>query len=422
MWAISIKTIKLIKIGTLPFLMQPFTIKYRPKKTDEIIGQDTAIKKLKNFVVDFKRQRKNAAMIHGPSGIGKTISAHALANEFGLEILEVNASDVRNADQINSMVGSAVSQQSLFSKGKIILVDEIDGLSGTKDRGGLQAIIKLIEKSSFPLVLTATNPWDYKFNKLRRKTEMIEFTPLDYLSIFEILKEICNNEKIKFEEMILKGLARRAGNDARAAINDLQTLTIEAKELTKKSLEDLGERNKEDSIINALFKIFKTTDPRVAIGAFDNVRENLDEQLLWLDENLPKEYTKPEDLANAYDKLSKSDVFNRRIRRWQHYRFLVYINALITAGIAVSKKEKYKHHVQYKPTGKLLKLWWAKQKSMKKKAIAERIAEKTHSSTKRVLKDTLPYLQASFKKNKNFRDELINELDLSSEEVEWLRK
>ena len=422
MRAISIKTIKLIKIGTLPFLMQPFTIKYRPKKTDEIIGQDTAIKKLKNFVVDFKRQRKNAAMIHGPSGIGKTISAHALANEFGLEILEVNASDVRNADQINSMVGSAVSQQSLFSKGKIILVDEIDGLSGTKDRGGLQAIIKLIEKSSFPLVLTATNPWDYKFNKLRRKTEMIEFTPLDYLSIFEILKEICNNEKIKFEEMILKGLARRAGNDARAAINDLQTLTIGAKELTKKSLEDLGGRNKEDSIINALFKIFKTTDPRVAIGAFDNVRENLDEQLLWLDENLPKEYTKPEDLANAYDKLSKSDVFNRRIRRWQHYRFLVYINALITAGIAVSKKEKYKHHVQYKPTGKLLKLWWAKQKSMKKKAIAERIAEKTHSSTKRVLKDTLPYLQASFKKNKNFRDELITELDLSSEEVEWLRK
>ena len=402
--------------------MQPFTIKYQPKKTDEIIGQDTAIKKLKNFVVDFKRQRKNAAMIYGPSGIGKTISAHALANEFGLEILEVNASDVRNADQINSMVGSAVSQQSLFSKGKIILVDEIDGLSGTKDRGGLQAIIKLIEKSSFPLVLTATNPWDYKFNKLRRKTEMIEFTPLDYLSIFEILKEICNNEKIKFEEMILKGLARRAGNDARAAINDLQTLTIEAKELTKKSLEDLGERNKEESIINALFKIFKTTDPRVAIGAFDNVRENLDEQLLWLDENLPKEYTKPEDLANAYDKLSKSDVFNRRIRRWQHYRFLVYINALITAGIAVSKKEKYKHHVQYKPTGKLLKLWWAKQKSMKKKAIAERIAEKTHRSTKGVLKDTLPYLQVSFKKNKNFRDELINELDLSSEEVEWLRK
>jgi replication factor C large subunit len=406
----------------MPISMQPFTIKYQPKKTNEIMGQDTAIKKLKNFVVDFKKQRKNAALLYGPSGVGKTISVHTLANELDLEILEVNASDVRNSEQINSMIGSAVWQMSLFSKGKIILVDEIDGLSGTKDRGGLLAITKLIEKSSFPLILTITNPWDYKFNKLRRKTEMIEFAPLDYLPIFEILKNICNNEKIKFEEIILKGLARRAGNDARAAINDLEILTIEAKELTKKSLEELGERNQQDTILNALFKIFKTTDPNVAIGAFDNVKENLDEQLLWLDENLPKEYTNPEDLAKAYDKLSKADVFNRRIRRWQHYRFLVYINALITAGIAVSKKEKYNHHIQYKPTGKLLKLWWAKQKSMKKKAIAEKIAEKTHTSTKEALKATLPYLQVSFKKNKDFRNELINELDLSKEEVEWLKK
>ena len=402
--------------------MQPFTIKYQPKKTSEIIEQDTAIKKLKDFVINFKKQKKNAALIYGPSGVGKTISVHVLADELDLEILEVNASDVRNTDQINSLVGSAVGQMSLFSKGKIILVDEVDGLSGMKDRGGLQAIIKIIEKSSFPLILTITNPWDYKFNKLRRKTEMIEFDPLDYLAIFEILKNICKEEKIKYEDIILKGLARRAGNDARAAINDLETLTIEAKELTKKSLEELGERNQQDSILNALFKIFKTTDPKIAISAFDNVKENLDEQLLWLDENLPREYIKPQDLAKAYDKLSKADVFNRRIKRGQHWRFLVYINALITAGIAVSKKEKYKHHVQYKPTGKLLKLWWAKQKSMKKKAIAERIAERTHTSTKEALKNTLPYIQTAFKKNKNFREQLTNELDLSMEEVEWLKK
>jgi len=251
---------------------------------------------------------------------------------------------------------------------------------------------------------------------------MIEFAPLDYSDIFEMLEKICDHEKIRYEEVILKSLARRAGNDARAAINDLQTLAFETKELTKKSLEELGERNQQDSILNALFKIFKTTDPNVEISAFDNVKENLDEQLLWLDENLPKEYTNPEDLAKAYDKLSKADVFNRRIKRWQHWRFLVYINALITAGIAVSKKEKYKHYVQYKPTGKLLKLWWAKQKSMKKKAIAEKIAEKTHCSTKEALKNTLPYLQFAFRKNKDFRNQLTNELDLGREEVEWLRK
>ena len=402
--------------------MHPFTIKYQPKKPSEIIGQDEALRKLRDFVVNFKRQKKKAALLYGPSGVGKTISAHALASELNLEILEVNASDIRNAEQIKSLVGAAAGQQSLFFRSKIILLDEVDGLSGHEDRGGLQAIIDLIEKTSFPLILTATNPWDYKFNKLRRSAEMIEFSPLEYTAIFEILKKICSNEKIKYDEMVLKGLARRAGGDARAAINDLQTLTMEAKELTKESLEELGERNKLDTILNALFKIFKTTDPKVAISAFDNVEEDLDEQLLWLDENLPREYTKAEDLAKAYDKLSKADVFNRRIKRWQHYRFLIYINALITAGIAVSKKEKYKHRVEYKPTGKLLKLWWAKQKSMKKKAIAEKIAERIHASKKEALKDTLPYLQVAFKKNKEFRERLTDELDLSREEVEWMVK
>ncbi|MBI2208655.1 replication factor C large subunit [Candidatus Woesearchaeota archaeon] len=402
--------------------MQPFTFKYQPKTSMEIIGQNEAIKKLKGFVVNFKKQKKNAALLYGPSGTGKTISAYAIAKELDLEILEVNASDVRNADEINSLVGSAIGQMSLFSRGKLILVDEIDGLSGTKDRGGLQAVTKLIEKSSFPIVLTATNPWDYKFNALRRRAELIEFIPLDYLSIFEILKNICDKEKIRYEGEILKGLARRAGNDARAAINDLQTLALEARELTKSSLEELGERNKLESMPNALLKIFKSTDPKVAIAAFDTVEENLDQQLLWLDENLPREYTEPEDLAKAYDKLSKADVFSRRIKRWQHWRFLVYINALITAGIAVSKKEKYRHYVQYKPTGKLLKLWWAKQKAMKKKAIAEKIAEKTHTSTKDALKSTLPYLQVAFKKNKIFRNNIIEELDLSMEEIEWLKK
>jgi len=251
---------------------------------------------------------------------------------------------------------------------------------------------------------------------------MVEFQPLDANSIFRILKKICDEEKIKHEEEVLKGLARRSAGDARAAINDLQTLTIEKNELTKESLEELHERNKVDSIINALIKIFRTTDPKIALSAFENVEENLDEQLLWIDENLPREYTKAEDLANAYDKLSKADVFSRRIRRWQHYRFLVYINELITAGIALSKEKKYEHHVQYKPTGKLLKLWWAKQKSMKKMAIAEKIAEKTHTSKKKALQNTLPYMQVAFKKNKEFRENFIREMDLGEEEIEWLKK
>jgi replication factor C large subunit len=401
--------------------MAPFVEKYKPRKIGDLVGQVNAIRKIEELVKEWGKKRKGI-FLYGLPGSGKTSAAYVIADCFGYELYEVNASDVRNKEQIEHKIVSVAKQQSLFSKGKIILIDEIDGLSGKEDRGGIQAITKLIGESHFPILLTATNPWDNKFNALRRKCELIGFEPLDCAAVFRILRKICEKEKIKYEESVLKGLARRAGGDARAAINDLQTLTQEKRELTKESLEELAERNRENSIIDALLRIFKTTDVKVAAGAFDNVREDLDEQLLWLDENVPREYTKPADLARAYDKLSIADVFSRRIRRWQHWRFLVYINLLITAGIAVSKDEKYRGVVNYRPTGRLLKMWWAKQKSMRKKSIAAKIAERTHTSTRKALRDSLPYLQIAFKKNKDFRNSLIRELDLSNEEVEWLGK
>ncbi|MBI3035034.1 replication factor C large subunit [Candidatus Woesearchaeota archaeon] len=401
--------------------MHPLTHKYIPKTTMEVLGQENVVKQLRDFIINFKKQKKKSALIYGPSGVGKTSSVYAIANELDYEVIEVNASNFRNAEQINFKVGNAIKQQSLFARGKIILVDEIDGLSGHEDRGGVQAIVKLIGDSAYPIILTATNPFDNKFSSLRSKSNLMEFSQLDYLSIFRILKRICGHEKIRHEDEVLKALSRRAGGDARSAINDLQSLAQEKKELAKESLEELSERNKTENIMTALNKIFKTTDLKIAISAFDNVREDLDEQLLWIDENLPKEYTKPQELAKAYEMLSKADVFSRRIKRWQHYRFLVYINALITAGIASAKNEKYKNFVQYKPTGRILKLWWASQRNAKKKEIAGKIAEKTHSSKKEILKSTMPYLPIMFR-NKEMRNGIINYLDLNEEEIEWLAK
>ncbi|MBW2983488.1 replication factor C large subunit [Candidatus Woesearchaeota archaeon] len=401
--------------------MQSFIHKYQPKSSKEVVGQASAIVQLKEFFLNFKKQKKRAVLVYGPSGVGKTCSIYAIANDLSLEVLEVNASDFRTAEQINTKVGAAALQQSLFSKGKVILVDEIDGLAGNKDRGGIQAIIKLMQKSAFPMVLTATNPFDNKFGSVRSKSTLVEFKPIEPADAAEVLKRICKKEKIKYDETTLKSLARRTGGDLRAAINDLQTLTQDKKQLVKETLDELGERNKLESILNALVKVFKSTDPKIAITAFDNVEEDLDKCFLWVDENLPHEYKKPADLARAYDKLSRADVFRGRIRRWQHWRFMVYENALLSAGVAVSKDEKYKEFTKYKPTGRLLKLWWAKQKNMKKKAIAAKIAEATHTSTRNILKD-FEYFKVIFKKNKEMSKQLIEQLNLDKDEVAWLKK
>lgn len=401
--------------------MKPWTSKYLPSKIEDIVGQDDVLIKLKKFIENFRNSKKKALLVYGPTGCGKTSAVYAVASLFGFEVLETNASEVRNKDQINAVIGSASKQMSLFSRGKVILLDEIDGLSGTDDRGGIQALVKLVQETSFPIIMTLTNPWDNKFSSLRSKSELLQFNTLAVKDVCTKLKEIADKEKIAYDDSTLRCLARRANGDLRSAINDMQTLTTEGK-LTKESLDELGERNRLDTMLSALTKIFKTTDPVIAKDALENVDEDIDQAILWIDENLPYEYKEPEALALAYDYMSKADVFRRRIRRWQHWRFLVYISALITAGVAVSKKKKNSAFVKYKPTSRILKLWRAKMKYQKRKAIALKVAEHTHSSSKVALQSTLPYLQVIFKNNKEMADGLTEQLELSQEEVEWLSR
>ncbi|MBU0979524.1 MAG: replication factor C large subunit [Nanoarchaeota archaeon] len=389
--------------------------RYQPKKLSEVVGQDEGIKQLADFIRRFKKGGK-AAMLHGPTGIGKTVAVYAMAADKGLEVLEVNASDIRNKDALNSILGSAMNQQSLFFKGKIILVDEVDGLSGMQDRGGAAALAQLISRSSFPVMLTANDAYSKKLSGLRKKCQLIEFRQLGYLDVYSVLSNIAKEEKITFEEHALKSLSRRSGGDLRAAINDLQCMTGDSR-FTEKEMEHFGDRERKESIKDALVRIFKTKDMKIARAALNNIDEDLDTVMLWIDENLPKEYLKKEDLKEAYDKLSRADVFRGRIRRWQHWRFLVYISALLSAGVAASKTEKYKNSASYDQPKRLLKIWIANQKNLRKKAIAQKIASKTHCSGRRALHDTLPYLKIMYKKGESFSEFL----DLDPDEVAWLK-
>jgi len=399
--------------------MKPWIIKYSPNSS-QVIPQKESVAVLKLFISTFKNQKKKAALLYGPAGTCKSCAVHAVADELGLEVVEVNASDSRNADEINEKIGNALKQRSLLYSGKVVLVDEVDGISGSKDRGGILALVKLIEESVFPVILTANDPFDKKFNSLRTKSVKIEFPPLDYVSVFNILVEICEKEGISFDEVALKSLARRSGGDLRAAINDLQSVTV-SNTLSKDMVDSLSDRNKTESISSALIKILKNSDPLVALSAFNNVDADLNECLLWLDHDMPREYSNPADLSRAYECISRADVFNGRIRRWQHWHFLVYVSSLLTAGVACAKDKKYPGVIEYERTRRLLMIWQANMKYAKRKAIAGKIASKTHCSTKRALQSTLPYIKAIFQNNKAVAESLADEFDFDDDEVSWLK-
>ena len=385
---------------------------------NEIHGQDDALAELSDFIKNYSMQRKKAALLYGPSGVGKTLSVYALALKCGYEIIELNASDFRNKEVIGNVIGSAINQQSLFSKGKIILIDEVDMISGNKDRGCLSELMRLITSTTFPVILITNDLWDSKLNGIRSKTEMIEFDSLHYENIVKILLNTCKKENILVNDALVKNIAINAKGDARAAINDLRALigiNGKLKIIDKDNIDAIGKREKEVSIYDALRTIFKE---EAQSNILDNVSIDLDECFLWLDENLPLEYSN-EDLANAYNILSRADIFKKRIMRWQHWRFLVYISALLGAGVSYSKSKVNPKNISYKKPLRILKIWMAKQKNMKKKAIAEKLAKATHTSLKKTIKE-MPYIEIACRNN-NTLNNLSNELKLNEEEIAYLR-
>jgi len=396
--------------------MKPWIQTYLPKTTQEVIGQNKAIEQLRSFVSSFPKNK--VCVLHGGIGSGKTSSVVALTNELGYELVEMNASDFRNKDAINAFIGTAMKQRSLFHSSKIILVDELDGLSGTKDRGAIAELLSLIKDSAFPVICTVQDAFDKKLKTMRSKAVMIEFSTLDYRSIANNLKRILDDVGCAYDEDVVKTIARRCGGDMRAAINDAQTITGSGtQKLDKTAIEAFvdHERHKTEKLTNALMLVMKSTSADLTKKAFDNVDDDMDTIGLWLEENIPKEY-EGKDLARAMNCLSKADVYKGRIRRWQHWRFLVYISALYSAGVATSKDEKYKKFIPYVQPSKLLTIWKANQRNAKKKALAEKLAPHFHTSSKRVMYDMIPYI-SKMCKNEQFLNEFCEKYNIKKEEI-----
>ena len=136
-----------------------YTETYRPEKLAEIVGQPSALKELLSWFNTWPQQKK-AAILYGRAGVGKTSAIIALAKEFDADLIELNASDQRNRDVILRIVGNAATSSTLDGSRKIILLDEADNVYGREDKGGNQAISKIIDITQNPIVLIANEYWE----------------------------------------------------------------------------------------------------------------------------------------------------------------------------------------------------------------------------------------------------------------------
>ncbi|MFW5852896.1 MAG: replication factor C large subunit [Nanoarchaeota archaeon] len=398
----------------------PWSMKHAPKNTKEMIISSETIKDIANFLEDFenRRTKKRAIILYGPTGRGKTTLVYAIGEEQNAEIIEVNASDKRNKDQMRTILGATSKQMSLLHRTKILLVDEIDGISGMYDRGGVSELASIIKTSEFPVIMTAEDPWQSKFSSLRSISKLVEIKTVSTDKIKEFLENIARKEGIKYNEEDISSITRYSSGDIRAAVNDLQS-SIANNTITKDQKKPEELRDITATIPEALKVIFKSKDFTLLRESLSNFQGNFDDVFLWLDYNLPEEYKDAESLAKAYDSLSIADVYRGRIRRWQYWRFLAHINLFLTAGIGIAKKEANKRFFKYQQSSRILKIWMSKRKNAKRDSICVKIANKTHWNKSQVIKNFGFY--KTMCKNKEFLKKFSEEMRLEKDETEWLK-
>ncbi len=400
--------------------------KYRPRSLSEVVGNKKAVTDMRTWAEEWLHgmPQKRAVILQGQAGIGKTSAAHALANDYGWEIIELNASDQRTASVIERIAGSASSMRTLTGTDskRLIILDEADNIHGTSDRGGARALGDIIKKTHQPIVLIANDLYGLT-STLRTLCQEIKFHGVQSRSMVPALKNICRNEGIMCGVGVIEKVAESAGGDMRSAVNDLQAVSMGRSEI---NIEDIATspRDTKESIFKVLAKIFKGTDPKKALDATYGLDESPDNLVHWIDENIPGQYGTAGngvdiDVSKGFEYLSHADMYLGRVKKRQNYRMWRYAGVLMTCGAVVAKTHVHGGFTRYQPPSFWRRLGQLRARRNMRDNVASKIGEHCHESMRYARAD-LTSMYGKMLKDEQYAVDTVVNLNLDLDELAYM--
>jgi len=420
-----------------------WTEKYRPQSCRDLIGNEEAVARFASWLESWtpkKSKTQKACLLVGPPGVGKTSLARAAASDFHFRVVELNASDVRTEKAIVKSITPASASLTLDSfsetgRGNLILMDEVDGVFGREDRGGLVAILNAIKDSPIPIVLTANDVEDERFDDLRKTCLLIELFEVRPRLLLMLIQRIMTAEGVNMDAKTIEAIVRISHGDLRSTINDAQAAAAGVFDTspTARRTQLLDE----ESTLRELFEPREFSKARSALNQTE-VPLYKDNLLLLLHDILPYVYTSPRKLAFAYDSLSRADIaygrigasrsrgmapppFNlpRRDAVPQWNLLPVALNELASIGVQETDSEvedalKASTRPSQKTVERYLYRLWTIDR------VCGRIARACHVSKRSARRDVLPFLIGLFRADETSGIEAAAAMELEERDIEFL--
>ncbi len=206
-------------------------LKYRPKKLNDIIGQEALL----STNAPLRKLIEVGALPHsffyGPPGSGKTTLARVIASILERPFFEFNATSLK-IEQLRSIF----KEYANALQKPLIFIDEVHRLSKNQQ----EVLLPFMENQSALLIGASTqNPYYSMTAAIRSRSHLFELKSIESATMYKHLEMIGEKENIKVENTAKDYLVSSSGGDIRAMLNLLESSSHVSQPITINTLKSL---------------------------------------------------------------------------------------------------------------------------------------------------------------------------------------